>query len=188
MQQNKTDISLEVSNRQDADDALSGRIDVEAGKISLVVTSTTDPQSGQTTYSVNGASLILAINKTKTGKQTYSSAELSADLVQLTGGRSTITLDDKIVIDTDGYTKLVGHVVIANETYEPGKTVDATNGKLTAHDVQIRSGGTLTFTGSGAQEYYDISVGNSATNRDIKNFVTGFGYVSVEMVISFQRK
>lgn len=37
VQQNKTNISLEVTNRQNADDILSGRIDVNAGQIALKV-------------------------------------------------------------------------------------------------------------------------------------------------------
>lgn len=67
-------ITLETTNRQTADTALSGRIDVEAGKISLVV-GTTD-QGGN--Y-IKAASIITAIDNDT------SSVTINADKIDLNG-------------------------------------------------------------------------------------------------------
>lgn len=70
IEQNERSISAEVTDRANADSKLSGRIDVQAGKISLVV----DENDG-----IKAASIVAEINKSG------SSVVISADHIQLEG-------------------------------------------------------------------------------------------------------
>lgn len=73
IQQNKTNISAEVVNRQNADTTLTGLINVEAGKISQIVTAV--GSNGQ----VTAASIVAAVNSSG------SSVVISADHIDLRG-------------------------------------------------------------------------------------------------------
>lgn len=84
---NATNISAEVTNRENADITLTGRIDVQATKIGLVVSETTG-ESGTTTYSINAASIVAAINDGE------SSVVIDADHIDLNG---YVTADELFV-------------------------------------------------------------------------------------------
>ena len=117
----------------------------------------------------------------ETGDTTLST-EILGDKIKLTtgSGASTFTLSDKIIIDSDGYTKVNG-LFMASGTGVNAKHVTINNGKITAGGgLDISAAQTLTFIGSGSQEYYEISANASPANRSIKNFVTGFGTVTVD--------
>lgn len=73
IQQNKSNITLEAQNRQNADNTLSGRITVEAGKITQIVTAV--GSNGE----VTAASIVAAVNSSG------SSVVISADHIELDG-------------------------------------------------------------------------------------------------------
>lgn len=152
---NATNISAEVTNRENADSTLSGRIDVQAKKIGLVVSETTG-ESG-TTYSVNTASIILAINKSNGGTST-SQVAISADKVELTGGSSNIKLSDRVIVADSGYTIIKGQLSVTTGTGANEKTISLNNGKVTAiSGFQVGSGGNLSFVGGENQLTKNIS-------------------------------
>lgn len=72
--QNARNISLEVSDRKSADSKLSGRIDVQADKVSVVV----EEKNGQ--YVVKSAEIVAGINE-----QTGSYVKIQADKINLSG-------------------------------------------------------------------------------------------------------
>jgi len=81
-------ISAEVTRATAAEGALSGRVDVEAGKIALVVSSTQDGNV------INSASIVAAINSAE------SSVAISASKIKLSG--SNITVGNVIYTDSSG--------------------------------------------------------------------------------------
>ena len=110
------------------------------------------------------AGVVTGLVNDSTG-QTYTA--IDSDHIYLNATQN-VKLGDRITIDSSGYTKFTG------VSFFDGTTHDATinNGKVTAYELDVSSGGNLTFVGSSTGEYYDLS----ATN--VQTIVTGFGTVS----------
>lgn len=110
-------------------------------KIGLVVT---DTQEGAV---VNTASIIAAIN----GGTGHSEVAIEADNVLISGNTK---LSGTFTIDGDGYLSVMKTAVFTGSN---NRQVSINNGKLSANDVDIKSGGSLTFVGTGSGEHYDIT-------------------------------
>lgn len=147
---------------------IGSKFHVQSDQISMVVTTTTDPDTGANSYKVNAASIILGINQTVPGQQSYSNALISADLVHLKGSGSSITLNDKIDIDTNGYVHIKGNAVISGTN----NSVSLVDGDITAQNINIAAGKSLTFYGSG------LLPNRSLTKAVLDTIVTGFGTVT----------
>lgn len=148
---NATNISAEVTNRESADTTINGRIDVEAGKISQIVSSV--GQNGQ----VTAASIVLAINADGT-----SGAAITASHIQITGNTGIAG-----ALEVEGF-------LMADEIFSAGgissnETVyaDAFSGNSATIDGDIEC---ETVTASGAVDalvlYADESVEAPVINAD----------------------
>ena len=131
-------IKQEVTDRSKADNQLSGRINVQAGKISLVV----EEKDGENV--IRAASIVTAINAEG------SSVGISADHVFITGHT---TLSGQLTVQ-DGALRVKTALLVSGST---GGNVSVNNGVISARTHQINSGGSLLFVGSGTGEYYNLS-------------------------------
>lgn len=114
---------------------MASNINQQADKISLVVTSTT--HEGQTTYSINTAGIIVAING---GGQGVSSTIISSDKIDLQG---YVTADQIFATDTT-----IGQYLTANnaifQTKVKTAALEATNGAIIESGLEVSDGSTLT--------------------------------------------
>lgn len=133
-------ITQEVNRATGAESGLSGRIDVQAGQIGLVVEGT------GSNARIKPASIVASINGAS------SAVSISADHVTISG---TTKLSGAMTIDGEGRLR-VSRVLMVGDT--SSNTV-INSGHISAPQVGITSGGSLTFTGSGTGEYYTINVG-----------------------------
>lgn len=131
-------IKQEVTDRSRADNQLSGRINVQAGKISLVV----EEKDGHNV--IKAAQIVTAINAEG------SSVGISADHVFITG---RTTLSGQLTVQ-DGALRVKTALLVSGST---GGNVSVNNGVISARTHQINSGGSLLFVGSGTGEYYNLS-------------------------------
>ena len=147
---------------------IQSKINVEADKISLVVTSTKDPQTGVVTNSVNAASIVAGIN-TDAGKgKSYVSLDADRVMLSATDG---ITLGDMITIDGSSFsldedmTFQCDNIICATNL-EVGSGVSET-GSLYAYSGTISHFGTEEFTYYvGTLEYtpQDLKIANSSSS------------------------
>ena len=118
-------------------ETLYSEITQNADKISLVVTSTKNPDTGVVTNSVNTASIILAINGNKQGD---SSATIQADKIYLDAAK-TVTVADVLYIANGG-----AFWVKRNAAFGSTGQITLNEGTLNAPTIQINSAGTLKFS------------------------------------------
>jgi hypothetical protein len=172
---NANAISAEVTNRQNADNELSGRITVEAGKISQIVTAVGD--NGK----VTAASIVLAINNAG------SSAVINADQIKI----ETTSGDAGLYIENDTL-KIKGYVSL--DYLQAGFTVTGdliVNGSIEGHlrgDVEGNLDGSV--VGEGHSGYFEngVFVGSSLT--DLRNAfvsVTDGAYVNNTKTVTFTK-
>ena len=143
IQQNKSNISLEVTNRQNADSTLTGLINVEAGKISQIVTAV--GSNGQ----VTAASIVAAVNSSG------SSVIISADHIDLQG----VVTADSLATDIADIETLAVQDLNATGDVSVG-------GDLSVYgDASFALGNTLTCgaLACGNLDCDGISIGGSAT-------------------------
>ena len=143
---------------------IGSKFNVHSDQISLVVSTTADPQ---TPYKVNAASIVAGINNDTGTGQSY--VTIDADRVKLSGGSSGVTLDDKIDIDSNSYVVIHGNTIIYGSSSD---SVSMVNGDITAQSINIAAGEELTFYGSG------LSASTSINQATAKTIVTGFGTVT----------
>jgi len=122
----------------DSASQLQSNIDVQAGRISLVVTDGSNP-------TIRAAQIAVAINRDG------SNAYINADHIHLTG---ETTLDGQLTVQ-DGSLLVKTALLVSGTT---GGNVSINNGKITAKSHQVNSGGDIIFVGTGTGEHYDIDV------------------------------
>ena len=120
---------------------------------------------------VTAASIVQSINNGE------SSIKLDADRIRLasTGG-STITLSDKVGIDTDGYILLKATTIVQGPLDIQG------NYSVSARNFVVGTGGYLRLIGSGTGEYYDLTANN------MKNAVTALQITQSGDTYTLQKK
>ena len=97
-----------------------------------------------------GNAIINAINDQRTG-----TAAINADRIKLTTtGGTTVTLDDKFEIDTDGYINLKGTTIVQ------GNLNLTQNYGVSARNYVVGTGGYIRLIGANSGEYYDLSTSN----------------------------
>lgn len=138
IEQNELNISAEVTDRTNADSKLSGRIDVQAGKISLVV----DENDG-----IKSASIVAAIN------DAGSSVVIKADHIQLEGQ----TFINKL-------TSAISKISLLKAIGISATNISA-SGYVEASDIRIKGGHKLAEAFIGAQI---SSAGNGYEIRFLK--------------------
>lgn len=148
IRQNADDILLEVTRATGAEQTLTGQINVEAGKITQIVTAV--GSDGQ----VNAASIVTAINGQGEG-----AVNINANRVTISG---TATINNTFTVDSSGYLTVTRTAVFGTSN---DKQVSINNGKISANNIDIKTSGNLTFIGTGSSETYKLN----ATN--IKGFI-----------------
>ncbi len=146
-------------------ETLYTKVTTEAGRISQIVSAV--GADGR----VTAASIVQSINNGE------SSIKLDADRVRLasTGG-STITLSDKVGIDTDGYILLKATTIVQGPLDIQG------NYSVSARYFVVGTGGYLRLIGSGTGEYYDLTANN------MKNAVTALQITQSGDTYTLQKK
>jgi hypothetical protein len=119
---------------------IGSKFHVQSDQISLVVSTTTDPQTQTNTYKVNAASIVAGINNDTGTGQSY--VILNADRIYLDADK-TLKLGDAFYV-SDG--KNVWIKRIAQFGNEAGKIVTINGGTINAPTLQVNSGGTLQFS------------------------------------------
>jgi len=166
--------------------AVTGKMKVVGDDVVIVNGSGLKTEIGNATFGIwnennlTAGVLIKKINGGNPSDQTdqTTQAYILASKVQLSGGQSAVTLDDKVVIDTNGYTKINGMFMVSG-TGTSAKHVTINNGNISAGGgIDISSGQSLKFIGSGSGEYYGFNIGGGTNTTDIKTIVTGFGTVT----------
>ena len=132
------EIDAEVTERKNQDVALSGRIQVNAGKVALVV----EEKNGQNV--IKAASIVTEINRSG------SSVAINADHVYISGDTK---LSGAMTIE-NGSLRVTRAMTIGSGAYN---LVQINNGKVSAPSMQVNSGGEITFVGSGTGEYYNLT-------------------------------
>ena len=135
-------IKIEVNERKNEDNrlntTLTGRINVQAGKIALVVTE----KDGENV--IKAAEIVTAINAEG------SSVGISADHVFITG---RTRLSGQLTVQ-DGSLMVKTALIVSGSS---GGNVTVNNGSVNAKTHQVNSGGMLRFVGGGTGEHYDVT-------------------------------
>lgn len=135
---NEKAIKAEVTARQTADSTMSGRIDVQANKVGLVV----EEKNGQNV--IKAASIVASIN------DAGSYVGIEADHVFITG---TTKLSGQLTVQ-DGSLMVKTALLVSGTT---GGNVTINNGAINAKTHQVNSGGSVVFVGGGTGEYYNLN-------------------------------
>lgn len=123
-------------------DMIGSKFHVQSDQISLVVSTTTDPQTQTNTYKVNAASIVAGINN-DTGTGT-SYVCLDADRVYIDADLQ-VKINDAIYINSTG-SFWIKRIAQFGDT--AGKIVTINNGTVNAPTLQVNSAGHLTFSPS----------------------------------------
>ena len=135
---NEKAIIAEVTARQTADSTMSGRIDVQANKVGLVV----EEKNGQNV--IKAASIVASIN------DAGSYVGIEADHVFISG---TTKLSGQLTVQ-DGSLMVKTALLVSGST---GGNVTINNGAINAKTHQVNSGGSVVFVGGGTGEYYNLN-------------------------------
>ena len=151
---------------------IGSKFNVHSDQISLVVSTTTDPQTQTNTYKVNAASIVAGINNDTGTGQSYVSLDADRIMLSATDG---ITLGDMITIDGSSFmldedmTFQCDNIICATNL-EVGSGVSET-GSLYAYSGTISHFGTEEFTYYvGTSEYtpQDLKIADSTSSSIAK--------------------
>jgi len=132
-------ITQEVSRATGAESSISGRVQVNANKVSLVV----EEKNGQNV--IKAASIVTEINRSG------SSVGISADHVFITGSTK---LSGQLTV-SDGSLMVKTALLVSGSAANGNVSIN--NGAVNAKTHQVNSGGKMRFVGSGSGEYYDLT-------------------------------
>ena len=146
-------------------ETLYTKVTTEAGRINQIV------QGVGADGKVTAASIVQSINNGE------SSIMLDADRVRLasTGG-STVTLSDRVAIDTNGYILLKATTIVQGPLDIQG------NYSVSARQFVVGTGGYLRLIGNSTGEYYDLTASN------MKNAVTALQITQSGDTYTLQKK
>lgn len=129
------------------DPSTPGALTINASKLKLGVAGNSYLTIGQdNSLNLTAENAVAAINA--------ATAEINAEKIRITSGSGTVTLDDKFVVDTDGYINLRGTVVVQ------GNLNLTQNYGVSARNFVVGTGGYIRLVGSNTGEYYDLSTSN----------------------------
>ena len=159
--QNKSAIELEVTNRQDADNTLDGKITVEAGRITQIVNNVGADGT------VTAASIVLAINNAG------SSVHISGDKIYLDG--QTRLLDSALATQIDCNT--LGAISVVSASIQAAYFLQGTSLYHAIWQSQTVVTGVSSRTGS--YSWALSSDGSSITGTMTANMVTGLSTTTI---------
>ena len=147
IEMNAQAITMEVTNRQNADNTLSGQIQVEAGKISQIV------QAVGSNGQVTAASIVMAINNAG------SSVAISADHVYISG---TTRINDVFTVISNAVGVSVPMICSSDLTIN-------SNGDLNVYDINLAGSSPITLNATSmAKAIKEAKIEGSGSNLTLK--------------------
>lgn len=155
--QTESSLSSRIGDVEDDVETHYSLITQTSDKVGMVVV-TQKAQDGTTSNKINVAGIVTAINNDNTTETV-----IQANKIALRTDGSLVKLSERVVIETDGYTKIKGLLKVASGSTGSERSVDINYGNITAYDISIKAGYSITFIGAAAGERYPFDTDRAAT-------------------------